>query len=125
LPHVDVRVIARTVELGLESLPGFLSATEAFCAIGAGASRLKLFPASSLQRSHLRAIREVLPGRVEIWAVGGTGTHDLAEWMDSGARGIGVGGSLHQPSDPPQIVGQRARALIDTWLAATGRRARK
>ena len=124
-PHVNVRVIARTVELGLEPLPGFQSATEAFSAIDAGAARLKLFPASSLHRSHLRAIREVLPRNVEIWAVGGAGMHDLAEWLDSGARGIGVGGSLYKPGDSAQIVGQRAMALIDTWLAATGRSARK
>ena len=118
-PHADVRVISRAVELGLEPLPGFLSATEAFSAIDAGASRLKLFPANSLSGSHVKAIREVLPEGIEIWAVGGTGAHDFALWLDRGVRGMGVGGSLYRPGDSPEIVGQRARALVETWRAAT------
>ena len=120
-PNVDPAVIARSVELGLEPLPGFLSATEAFGAIRAGASRLKLFPAGSVNRSHAKAIREILPGNVEIWAVGGTGAHDLAQWLDSGVRGIGVGGSLYKPGDSAETVGQRAATLIETWHAARGR----
>jgi 2-dehydro-3-deoxyphosphogalactonate aldolase len=117
-PHADVQVIARAVQRGLEPLPGFLSATEAFSAIRAGATRLKLFPAGSLPRSYLKGMREVLPGNVEVWAVGGTGAHDLAEWLEAGARGIGVGGSLYKPGDSAQIVGQRAGALIEAWRAA-------
>jgi 2-dehydro-3-deoxyphosphogalactonate aldolase len=114
-PHVDPAVISRAVKLGLDTLPGFLSATEAFCAIRAGASRLKLFPASSVKGSHVKAILEILPGEVEIWAVGGTGAHDLAQWLDCGVRGIGVGGSLYKPGDSGEIVGRRARTLIETW----------
>ena len=117
-PNVDVGVIARAVELELEPLPGFLSATEAFCAIRAGASRLKLFPAGSVNRSHVKAIREILPGNIEIWAVGGAGAHDLAQWLDCGVRGIGVGGSLYKPGDSVEVVGQRARALIEAWSSA-------
>jgi 2-dehydro-3-deoxyphosphogalactonate aldolase len=120
-PNVDAGVIARAVDLGLEPLPGFLSATEAFCAIRAGASRLKLFPAGSVNRSHVKAIREILPGNIEIWAVGGTGAHDLAQWLDCGVRGIGVGGSLYKPGDRADIVGQRARALVEAWSSAKSR----
>jgi 2-dehydro-3-deoxyphosphogalactonate aldolase len=121
-PHVDAQVIGRAVELGLEPLPGFLSATEAFCALRAGALRLKLFPASSVHRSHLKAVREVLPEGVEIWAVGGPGAHDLADWLEAGARGIGVGGSLYKPGDSAEIVRQRASTLIESWRAAKLRR---
>jgi 2-dehydro-3-deoxyphosphogalactonate aldolase len=117
-PNVDAAVIARAVALGLEPLPGFLSATEAFSAIRAGASRLKLFPANSVSRSHVKAIRDILPGDIEIWAVGGTGVHDLAQWLDCGVRGIGVGGSLYKPGDSGEIVGQRARGLIEAWHSA-------
>jgi 2-dehydro-3-deoxyphosphogalactonate aldolase len=117
-PNVDVQVIARALELGLEPLPGFLSSTEAFCAIHAGASRLKLFPANSLPKSYIRAIRDVVPANVEIWAVGGTGQHDLAEWLACGARGIGVGGSLYKPGDPAEVVAQRAQGLMAVWRAA-------
>jgi 2-dehydro-3-deoxyphosphogalactonate aldolase len=114
-PNVDAGVIRRAVELELEPLPGFFSATEAFCAIRAGASRLKLFPAGSVSRSHVKAIREILPGDIEIWAVGGAGAHDLAQWLDCGVRGIGVGGSLYKPGDSGEVVGARARTLIEAW----------
>jgi len=36
-PNTDASVIGRSVGLGLESLPGFATATEAFAALGAGA----------------------------------------------------------------------------------------
>jgi 2-dehydro-3-deoxyphosphogalactonate aldolase len=114
-PSLNVEVIARTRALGLESMPGFLSTTEAFAATDAGAEHLKLFPASSLNRSHIKAIREVLPTRTQYWAVGGTGVHDLSVWLDAGARGIGVGGALYKAGDSAQVVSVRARALIEHW----------
>ena len=45
-PNIDPDVIARARELGLDLLPGFLTPTEAFAAVGAGARDLKIFPGS-------------------------------------------------------------------------------
>jgi 2-dehydro-3-deoxyphosphogalactonate aldolase len=118
-PNTESGVIARAVELGLECLPGILSATEAFRAIQLGATRLKLFPASSLGPSYLRAIREVLPLGIEVWAVGGTGAHDIGAWLSAGARGIGVGGSLYRPGDSSTLVSTRAAALVAAWRHAS------
>jgi 2-dehydro-3-deoxyphosphogalactonate aldolase len=114
-PNVNIEVIERTCALGLESLPGFLTVSEAFAAAAAGASNLKLFPASSAGPGHIPAIREVLPRAVEIWAVGGAGAHDFSRWLHLGARGIGVGSSLYKPGDAARVVAERARALIDVW----------
>lgn len=114
-PNVNVEVIARTAALGLASLPGFLTATEALVAIAAGAAHLKLFPAPSLGSGHIKAIRDVLPRQAEIWAVGGMGAHNLTEWLQLGARGVGVGGSLFKPGDSTATVSQRASALIECW----------
>lgn len=114
-PNVNVEVITTARALGLESLPGFLTATEAFVAVAAGAAHLKLFPASSMGLGHLQAIREVLPRAIEVWAVGGAGVHDLSRWLHQGARGIGVGSSLYKSGDAAAVVGQRARALIQAW----------
>jgi len=117
-PHTDPGVIARAVELGLDCLPGCLSPTEAFTAIAAGATDLKLFPAASLGQGHLKALREVLPREVRVWAVGGTGAHDLAAWLAAGATGIGVGGALYKPGDAPHTVLRRAGALRSAWSSA-------
>jgi 2-dehydro-3-deoxyphosphogalactonate aldolase len=114
-PNVNSDVIAHAGVLGLESLPGFFTATEAFAALAAGARHIKLFPASSVSGSHIKAIRDVLPHAIDIWAVGGTGAHDLGGWLHAGARGIGAGGSLYKPGDAASVVSGRARALIEAW----------
>lgn len=117
-PNVDRAVIARSIALGLDVLPGFLTPTEAFAAIDAGARNLKLFPGSVLGSGYIRAVREVLPPQTRIWAVGGVGTANVMEFRSAGVFGIGVGGSLYKPGDDATTVGARARALVDAWMSA-------
>ena len=117
-PHTDAAVIARAVGLGLDCLPGCLSPTEAFAALAAGATDLKMFPAASLGQAHLRALREVLPREVRVWAVGGTGAHDFTAWLAAGASGIGVGGALYKPGDAADEVLQRAIGLRTAWSSS-------
>jgi 2-dehydro-3-deoxyphosphogalactonate aldolase len=117
-PNTNPAVIARGVELGLEPMPGFVTPSEAFQAIAAGARRLKLFPAVAFGPAYLKAVREILPKTVSVWAVGGTGADNLADWLAAGAEGIGVGGALYKPGDTAAVVGTRARALVAAWQAA-------
>ena len=70
-PNVDVAVIAETARLGLVSLPGYFTPSEAFAAINAGANGLKLFPAEAASPKILNAQRAVIPRGVPILAVGG------------------------------------------------------
>lgn len=114
-PHTDAEVIARAVVHKMDCLPGCLSPTEAFTAIREGATDLKIFPAATLGPGHLRALREVLPRNVRVWAVGGTSANDLAAWVAAGACGIGVGGALYVAGDMPQQVRERAIALRSVW----------
>src|SRR5687768_17285610 len=46
-PNCDAAVIRRALELQMRVMPGVATATEAFTALGAGASELKLFPAAT------------------------------------------------------------------------------
>lgn len=117
-PHADPALIALGVAQGLQPMPGFLTPGEALAAIGAGARRLKLFPATAFAPAYVRAIREVVPKAVEIWAVGGTGAANLHDWLAAGSRGIGVGGALYRPGDSAALVGSRARELVAAWRAA-------
>ena len=117
-PHTDPALIALGLAHGLQPMPGFLTPGEALAAIGAGARRLKLFPATAFTPAYVRAIREVVPKAVEIWAVGGTGATNLRDWLDAGSRGIGVGGTLYRPGDTASVVGSRARELVAAWRAA-------
>lgn len=118
-PNTDAAVIARSLELGMDVLPGFLTPTEAFAALGAGARDLKLFPGSVLGSSYIKAIREVLPAEARIWAVGGVGVANVAEFRAAGVYGIGVGGSLYRPGDDAATVAARAASLVAGWKAAS------
>jgi 2-dehydro-3-deoxyphosphogalactonate aldolase len=117
-PNMDIAVITRSLERGLEIAPGVMTATEAFAAIATGARQLKLFPAGSLGTAHLKALREVLPGDCGIWAVGGTGATNLADWLAAGAVGIGVGGALYKPRVTAEVAHARALELVKIWRAA-------
>ena len=121
-PNMDRAVVEQALQKGLEPLPGVMTATEAFAALAAGARQLKLFPASSLGAAHLRALRDVLPGDLRIWAVGGAGSANLRDWVTAGAAGIGVGAALFTPGTNTVTLTQRARELVNAWLHATTQR---
>ena len=111
-PNTNPTVIARAVELGLEPMPGFLTPTEAFAGLAAGARRIKLFPATVQGPSYLKALREVLPRSCGVWAVGGIGADNAREWIAAGAEGVAAGGSVYKPGMTAAEVGERARALV-------------
>jgi 2-dehydro-3-deoxyphosphogalactonate aldolase len=119
-PNTNPNVIAHGISAGLEVMPGFLTASEAFAAIGAGARHLKLFPASAMTPAYLKALREVIDRTVGLWAVGGTDATNLAAWLSAGAAGLGVGGALYRPGDPAPVVAARAATLMAAWLASKG-----
>ena len=70
-PDCNEAVIARARELGLEPVPGVFTPTEAFAAIRAGATHLKLFPAEAaspanrqgLARGSAKACEDLCRGR--------------------------------------------------------------
>ena len=117
-PNTVPAVIERAVALGLTVMPGFATATEAFAALGAGAGMLKLFPAASYGPAHLKALRDVLPAAVSVFAVGGVGAANLAPWRMAGCAGLGVGGDLYRAGHPAGEVHRRALALVAAWRAA-------
>jgi 2-dehydro-3-deoxyphosphogalactonate aldolase len=96
-PNTDPAVIARGIGHGLEVMPGFLTPSEAFAAIGAGARRIKLFPASAHGPAYVPPLRDVLPADIGIWAVGGVDTGNIQEWLAAGAEGVALGGGLYRP----------------------------
>ncbi|MET0238333.1 MAG: 2-dehydro-3-deoxy-6-phosphogalactonate aldolase [Sphingobium sp.] len=116
-PNSDAAVIAHAVDSGIEPVPGFLTPTEAFAAISAGARRLKLFPGSAFAPSYIAALRDVLPADVGLWVVGGVGAANLDVWRAAGVAGIGVGGSLYRPGDDAATVATRAAELVAAWAA--------
>jgi len=118
-PNTDPAVIARAIERGLEPMPGFVTPSEAFAAVTAGASRLKLFPAASFGPAYLKALREVLPSDVGVWAVGGVDATNLGAWIGAGAEGVALGGSLYRPGTSAADVTAGATQLVAAWNKTT------
>ncbi|WP_375187996.1 2-dehydro-3-deoxy-6-phosphogalactonate aldolase [Sphingobium yanoikuyae] len=119
-PNTVPEVIARGAELGLELLPGFMTPSEAFRAVEAGARRVKLFPAAQLGPAYVKAVKDVLPKHVGVWAVGGTGADTICDWLAGGCEGIGVGGALYRPGDDALTVRERAVDLVAAWQRVKG-----
>lgn len=114
-PNTDPEVIARAVALNLTAMPGFATPSEAFAAVKAGAKALKLFPAGTFGPGHIKAIKDVLPKDILVYAVGGVGAANLEPWRTAGVAGIGVGGELYRPGYTAEEVGRRATALVTAW----------
>ncbi|MCW3836472.1 2-dehydro-3-deoxy-6-phosphogalactonate aldolase [Sphingomonas canadensis] len=111
-PNTDPAVIAASASLGLASIPGFFTPSEAFAAIAAGATALKLFPAEGASPGVLKAIRAVLPPGMRVLAVGGITPEGMAPWRAAGASGFGVGTALYAPGRSPADCATRAAAFV-------------
>lgn len=112
-PNADTDVIRATAGLGMTSLPGVATPSEAFAALDAGATALKLFPAEAASPAVVKAIRAVLPAGTRVLAVGGITPSAMAPWRAAGAAGFGLGSALYSPGLTAAEVGERARAFVD------------
>ncbi len=117
-PHTDAAVIKRALEKGLKPMPGVVTPSEAYAALNAGATDLKLFPASSLGPAHLTAMKVILPPHARLYAVGGANPGNMKEWLAAGAVGFGLGSDLFKPSYDDAEIARRAKAAVDAFKAA-------
>lgn len=116
-PNTDSAVIHATRAAGLDSFPGVFTPSECFAALAAGATGLKVFPASMMGTEGLKAIRAVLPPGTDVYAVGGVGAANFADWRQAGAAGFGIGSALYKPGDDAAAVAAKARAIVAAWDA--------
>ena len=92
-PDMDEDVIRRTRELGLVSIPGAYTATEAKKAYNAGADFVKLFPCVGDAPAYVKALCAPF-NHIPFLAVGGVNADNVAEFIKAGAKGVGVGSCL-------------------------------
>lgn len=110
-PNTDPVVIAASAAAGLIALPGYFTPSEAFAALAAGATGLKLFPAEAGSPAVIRAHRAVLPRDVPILAVGGMTPDTIPTWRDA-CDGFGLGSALYRPGQSAGAVGEQARRFV-------------
>lgn len=119
-PNFNPEVVAEAQRLGLVSLPGILSPSEAFAALAAGASALKLFPAEAASPAMLKAMLAVLPTGTALFPVGGVSPDTMQPWRDAGAAGFGLGSALYKPGKSAQAVAADAIRFVANYARTTG-----
>ena len=92
-PNTDANVIRRTNDLGLVSVPGAFTPTEAQQAHLLGADFVKLFPMDAMGASYLKALRAPL-SHIRFLAVGGINEDNIAEYGKAGACSFGIGSGI-------------------------------
>lgn len=114
-PNTNTRVIEASAARGLVSLPGVATPSEAFAALDAGATALKLFPAEGASPAVLKAMRAVLPPATRVLPVGGIAPDNMTPWVEAGAAGFGLGSALYKPGMSPAQVARKAVAFVASW----------
>jgi 2-dehydro-3-deoxyphosphogalactonate aldolase len=111
-PNFNAEVLAEAARLGLVSLPGVMTPTEAFGALAAGASGLKLFPAELASPAVVKALLAVLPKGTPLMPVGGITPANMGAWRDAGAAGFGIGSALYKPGKSAAAVREAALDFV-------------
>jgi 2-dehydro-3-deoxyphosphogalactonate aldolase len=111
-PETNIEVIAATAAIDLVSSPGYFTPSEAFAAIRAGATTLKLFPAEAASPAMLKAQLAVIPNEVPVLVVGGIKPDSMRPWLEAGASGFGLGGGLYQAGQSAADTLAKSRAYV-------------
>lgn len=111
-PDTNAAVITAAASAGLVASPGYFTPSEAFAAIRAGATALKLFPAEAATPAVLKSQLAVIPRHIPVLVVGGVRPDSMRPWLDAGAAGFGLGGGLYQPGQSPAETLDKARAYV-------------
>jgi 2-dehydro-3-deoxyphosphogluconate aldolase/(4S)-4-hydroxy-2-oxoglutarate aldolase len=92
-PNVSQRVIGKTKELGLVSIPGAMTPSEMVAAHEYGADYVKVFPINELGLSYMKNVRAPLP-HIKFIATAGVNEENFAAHLAAGFVGAGVSGRL-------------------------------
>ncbi len=109
-PHLDEALIRVAVDAGVPVFPGAFSPTEILRAWRAGATAVKVFPASGVGPAFVRELRGPFPD-VELIPTGGVTIESAPAFVAAGAVAVGLGGSL-VAGGQPDVIERRAHELV-------------
>lgn len=123
-PALDVPTIEACRRRGVPVFPGALTPTEVVTAWKAGASAIKIFPASAVGgASYLKSLKAPLP-QVELLPTGGVSLKTAAEFIAAGAFALGVGADLVDLAalrrGEAGAITEKARQYVAAVAAARG-----
>ena len=113
-PNVNIEIIRQTIKHNMHSVPGFMTPSEAYSAIQAGAKILKLFPFKTLGAEYLHSIRTILPPNLPIVAVGGINEANIADYLKHGVQYFGLGNCLYAPNMDIKTIEKKAKFFTQT-----------
>jgi len=120
-PTLSPEVIESCQKMDVLPIPGVFTPGEIHQAQRAGAEIVKIFPASILGTSYITEIRRMFPV-LDILAVGGIDLTNAADFIRSGAAGLGIGSQLAAPdmADPKnrRLLNARAVDYLDAVRSA-------
>jgi 2-dehydro-3-deoxyphosphogluconate aldolase/(4S)-4-hydroxy-2-oxoglutarate aldolase len=115
-PTFDDAVLRVCREANVPCMPGALTPRELLEAWRAGASLIKLFPASLVGPGYIRDVLAPLPF-LRLVPSGGVSLENAAAWIQAGAAAVSVGGALVSASLVAEQAWDRltarARALVE------------
>ncbi len=114
-PDCNIDVIDATIAADMLSYPGCFTATECFTALRHGATGIKIFPASIMGPAGVAALRAVLPKTAKVYAVGGAGPDNFADWFAVGTTGFGIGTALFTPDLTLDQIKERAGKIVAAY----------
>jgi 2-dehydro-3-deoxyphosphogluconate aldolase/(4S)-4-hydroxy-2-oxoglutarate aldolase len=116
MPHLDEALVTWAAARGIPAFPGCATPTEILAAWRAGASAVKLFPASSAGPGFVREMRGPFPD-IPLVPTGGVTLETAPAFIAAGAVAVGIGGWLLGDGDPSGIR-ERAGAVVSAVAAA-------
>ena len=115
-PTLDATLVGTAVAEGMPFIPGALTPTEIQSAWAAGATLVKLFPASAVGPALVRELRGPMPA-VGLIATGGVDATNAPAFLEAGAVAVGIGGAITR-------AGADVRRAIVAAVAGAGRAGR-
>jgi 2-dehydro-3-deoxyphosphogluconate aldolase/(4S)-4-hydroxy-2-oxoglutarate aldolase len=92
-PTIIPGVIRFCVDNQIPVIPGAMTPTECFTAHVAGATMVKVFPASVLGPDYFRLLHGPFP-EIRLLPTGGINLENVADYLNAGARAVGVSSEL-------------------------------
>jgi 2-dehydro-3-deoxyphosphogluconate aldolase/(4S)-4-hydroxy-2-oxoglutarate aldolase len=117
-PHGDAAIVRWAVAAGIPVFPGAMTPTEIVAMWAAGATAVKIFPASAVGPSFIREVRGPLR-HVPLIPTGGITAETLGAYIAAGATAVGMGSWLSGDGDPAGIAGRAGQALDAVRAAIT------
>jgi 2-dehydro-3-deoxyphosphogluconate aldolase/(4S)-4-hydroxy-2-oxoglutarate aldolase len=117
-PSIVNDVIEECVSRNIPVFPGALTPTEIHKAWVAGATMVKLFPASLFGAGYVRAVKAPFDD-IKVIAVGGVGPQNISKFFDNGADAVAFGAGIirHKwlEENKYDLIEQHLKSLIEAY----------